>query len=227
MTHPPGTIAIPCNDLGRYHAFTSSLASLIRPEGSSVAMAQSISIPANLNDLIAGMLSRPDDAWIFFLGDDMAFEPTALMRLLEHEVDVVVPLVPRRRPPFMTVLYKERESGLVPMSFGEVPVSGLITVPSAGTGGMLAKREVFERIEPPWFTYGADDMATEDIGFCERLSEAGYPVHVDTSVRMGHCGVFIAWPGNLESGEWAIALQLGPRPEDSVLLKPGQEEILD
>lgn len=224
----PGTIAVPCNDLARYHAFTTSLGSLIKPEGTSLALVQSISIPNNLNEAIAGMLSRPDDRWIFFLGDDMAFEPTALTRLLEHDVDVVVPMVPRRRPPFMTVLYKEQGGKLMPLPFGEVPTSGLILVPSAGTGGMLVKRECFEKIPPPWFTYGSEDMATEDIGWCERLAAAGYSVHVDTEVRMGHCGVFIAWPGHVggdRQSEWVIALQLGPRQQDTLLLEPGEEAI--
>jgi hypothetical protein len=64
-----------------------------------------------------------------------------------------------------------------------------------GTGSILIAREVFEKIEPPWFqiVYGieanwADEWPGEDIGFSEKCKAAGVNLYVDTTTSSPHIG---------------------------------------
>lgn len=70
---------------------------------------------------------------------------------------------------------------------------GLIEVDAIGTGSILIAREVFEKIEPPWFfnTYRmedvwADQWPGEDMGFSQKCREAGIKMYVDTTVTSPH-----------------------------------------
>ncbi len=53
------------------------------------------------------------------------------------------------------------------------------------TGGhcILIRREVFEALEPPWFS---NRKGYEDRYFCEKAIAAGFPLYVDRSVVAGH-----------------------------------------
>lgn len=213
--HPPGMIAVPCLEHARFHAFTSSLVKLVRPRGTQVTLNQGISIPENLNTAIREMMKDPDLAWLFMLGDDQAFDPDALIRLLDRELDVVVPVIPRRRPPFGTVLY---DMTGVPIRYGALNRTGVQRVWAAGTGGMLVRRHVLEDIGDPWFSHGATEASTEDVEFCLRVQQTGYEIHVDTEVRMGHCAMPIVWPTVID-GSWKIVTQYGPKGSDIILVE--------
>lgn len=208
--HPPGVIVIPCGELGRYSAFTYSMACLQYPPGSTISMMQSLSIPRNLNICIRDALDKKDKngsvrEWVHLTADDHVFEPDMLVRLLDRDVDVVVPLILRRRPPFSPVLFKGeriREDGITEyesLAYDELPRSGLFPVYSAGTGGMTIKRHVLERIREMqghdlWFEFQQGEVLSEDVDFVRKIRDAGFQVHVDMDVRMGHVGNFIVWP---------------------------------
>lgn len=64
----------------------------------------------------------------------------------------------------------------------------------AGTGIMMVKTEVFKKIKYPYYNmhWGGEEKGWvgEDWGFCERLEEAGIPIHIhqSTSAQIGHVG---------------------------------------
>jgi hypothetical protein len=78
--------------------------------------------------------------------------------------------------------------------------NGLFTVDAIGLGCVLVHASVFDEIEKPWFrwTKGYEDHpwdlrqmgevggVSEDFYFCHKLSDAGYEIHLDTSVRCAH-----------------------------------------
>lgn len=228
----PGTIAIPCGELGRYSAFSYSMACLQYPPATTISMMQSLSIPRNLNMVIRDALAKPATEWVWLQADDHVFEPDSLMRLLSRDVDVVVPFILRRRPPFAPVLFKgerKNEDGISeyePFAYDELPRSGLLPVYSAGTGGMLLKRRVLEAVGDPWFEYQKGEIVSEDVDFCAKVREAGFQIYADMEVRMGHVGNFIIWP-SLGADGWSIQFQLGEGAEgamNAIHVMPGKPD---
>ena len=62
----------------------------------------------------------------------------------------------------------------------------LIQVDIVGTGFLLIKREVFERVEYPWFQCSDKSQSGEDVFFCVKCKEVGIPIFVDTGLHLGH-----------------------------------------
>jgi GT2 family glycosyltransferase len=77
----------------------------------------------------------------------------------------------------------ERDPGLVR--------GDLLRVDWAGFGMMVVKRGVFEAIGYPWFHFMIKDEPyqmeySEDAGWCKRVGDAGFDIHIDPSVIIGH-----------------------------------------
>jgi hypothetical protein len=210
---PFGTVALPCGELGRFSAFTYSLANLQLPPGSTKSMAHGLSIPRSLNTILREMKG----GWVWFQADDQIFDPELLIRMLDREVDVLVPLIVRHVPPFSPVIFKEQnEDGeYVPFAYDEIPEEGLFEVYAAGTGGMLVRRHVIEEIGDPWFEFSSHEVHNEDLEFCRKIREAGFTIHADASNTMGHMGLFTIWPVFV-NGEWGLRFDLGQGPDGAM-----------
>lgn len=72
--------------------------------------------------------------------------------------------------------------------------SGLYRCQALGTGFMLIKMSVFDKIEKPWFNFGRNSEAElvygEDTFFCQQVIKAGLEVWCDGSLNIGHLGEF-------------------------------------
>jgi len=56
-----------------------------------------------------------------------------------------------------------------------------------GFGIVLAKTELFDKIESPYFQWIEDPgVASEDLYFCEKVRNAGIPMYAHGGVRIGH-----------------------------------------
>lgn len=114
--------------------------------------------------------------------------------LMNPEIEVVGGLNFRRSEPYEPCcFFKDTENGTVNAPATWTP--GLMEVDYIGTGSLLIAREVFEKIEPPWFQniYGieanwADEWPGEDIGFSEKCQKAGIKMYVDTTTTSPHVG---------------------------------------
>ena len=70
---------------------------------------------------------------------------------------------------------------------------GLVQVDYCGFGFVLIRAGVFEKLEYPWFRPvwidmpgGVREFTSEDVGFCIEARKAGFPIHVDPRVIVGH-----------------------------------------
>lgn len=92
-------------------------------------------------------------------------------------------------PQVVFTVYKgTSESGMHP---SRIPNEGLEEVDGIATGCLFLKREVFEKLEKPYFEfkYKADSRTIvegEDIGFCKKLNALGIKFLVDYSMVCGH-----------------------------------------
>ncbi len=86
--------------------------------------------------------------------------------------------------------------------FSKQPSFPIIKVPYNGFGFMLIKKEVFDKIQYPWFEpkfihmktedgTTITDFTSEDVSFCLKAAEIGYPTWVNTEVILGHEKSFI------------------------------------
>jgi hypothetical protein len=217
-THPPGTVAFMTVGLGRYTAAAQCMLGLQKPDGAhSEWFSGGVNIGANRN-IVAAQFAGD---WLCMIDDDQVFAPDLLVRLLRHladdRVDIVVPLILRRNPPHAPVLLipapmKGTRTRVVELNHREQPVRfflqratlanqrGLQAVEGAGSGIMLIRRRVFERIEPPWFERKGE--LGEDFHFCLKARAAGCGVFCDFGVTAGHVTPMAVWPTRQPNGRW-------------------------
>lgn len=205
-----GTIALPlASELCRFGLGVNSLLGLDRPLGSRLQQVASASVTENLNSIIRDL--RPEDEWVWFQSDDHTFEHDALTRMLgimdDHDLDVLVPLVLKRNPPWIPVLYRalgrvEETSGaplFETLTQHDIPETGVFEVDAAGSAGMLVRRQVLDDVGDPWFYNTTDQqgrqvVVNEDVTFCTRARDLGYRIHCTPDVVLGHIGIFVVRP---------------------------------
>jgi hypothetical protein len=218
--HPPGTIGFSVGEIVRYIGFVVSLQRCWRPEGTTSSYGQSVSIPENMNTIIRGMAAESE--WLWIQSDDHLWQEDALRCLLDREVDVVVPLIIKRSPPFIPVINAEirEDRSYRPFPYGEIPTSGLLEVEAAGSGGMLIRRHVFQAIidkqgHDRVFEVEAGDKLAEDYVLCRKIREAGFKIYCDVEVTMGHQGVFAVWPQVMDD-KWVLRFDMGTNQQGGI-----------
>jgi len=159
------------------------------------------------NTLTAKFLEQQDSTHLFFVDADIGWEPWHLLVLLNRDVDVIGGLYPMKTMPIKWVVngFEGAEEG--PDGFQEVS--------KAGTGFLLMKRNVFEKLKshPAVKQYKNDigldpkydqhlktyfDTAvrqnryySEDWTFCENWRDLGGKVYVDKRVLLRHSGSYV------------------------------------
>lgn len=214
MTNGPrirggGTIGVISSDLARYSDFCLSMAILQKPEDARIVWTKTADVVGNCNQICRNMQGE----WLWMMGDDHVFNPDILLRLLAREVDVVVPFVMTRTPPYKPVVMSAPhgldEQGHVEYVVAKLPESGLHEVYAAGSAGMLIRRRVLEAIGDPWFETGPAGL-NEDFTFCAKAREAGFKLYCDVDVQMGHLATHTIWPEHRDGG-WQPNLILNPQ----------------
>ena len=159
------------------------------------------------NTLTAKFLDMPDATHLFFVDADIGWEPWHLLVLLNRDVDVIGGLYPMKTMPVKWVVngFEGAEEG----------PDGLQEVSKAGTGFLLIKKHVFEKMNahPAVKQYKNDigldprydqhlktyfDTAvrqnryySEDWTFCENWRDLGGRIWVDKRVLLRHSGSYV------------------------------------
>ena len=198
-----GTIGVLTNERGTYALFWNDLINTLllmmgHNHKNTWNMQMGADICGQLNTMIRGL---QDDEWLWIMGDDHTWDWDLLPRLLEHDVDVIVPHCLRRNPPWMPVVNEgETDDGW--QIGAQLPEEGLTEIWSAGSAGMLIKREVLDAIGDPWFIPAQNAVGlNQDIYFCQRAREAGFKIYCDPSALLGHVSNYTICPSH-EAGSW-------------------------
>ena len=159
------------------------------------------------NTLTAKFLEQEGATHLFFVDADIGWEPWHLLVLLNHDKDVIGGLYPMKTMPIKWVVngFEGAEEG----------PDGLQEVSKAGTGFLLMKRHVFEKmaahpaVKPYKNDIGLDpkfdnhlktyfDTAvrqgryySEDWTFCENWRDLGGKIWVDKRVLLRHSGSYV------------------------------------
>jgi len=160
------------------------------------------------NTLTAKFLHTKESTHLMFVDADIGWEPWHLLVMLNHDKDVVGGLYPMKSLPVKWCV-----NG-IPDADQNDP-SGLIEVTKTGTGFLLMKRHVFEKlnahpaVKPFTNDIGLDpalnpymktyfDTAvrenryySEDWTFCENWRDIGGQVFVDKRVLLKHTGTYV------------------------------------
>jgi hypothetical protein len=180
------------------------------------------------NTLTAKFLDMPQATHLFFVDADIGWEPWHLLVLLNRDVDVIGGLYPMKTMPIKWVVngFEGAEEG----------PDGLQEVSKAGTGFLLMKKHVFDRLKshPAVKQYKNDigldpkydvhlktyfDTAvrqnryySEDWTFCENWRDLGGKVYVDKRVLLRHSGSYVFCTENQEH----LLKTIGPMYPDYV-----------
>jgi hypothetical protein len=160
------------------------------------------------NTLTAKFLNTPESTHLFFVDADIGWEPWHLLVLLDAQKDVVGGLYPMKSLPVKWCV-----NGIPGQQ--EVPGSNLIEVTKTGTGFLLIKRDVFDKmnghpavkpfandiglpkeLDPHMKTYFDTAVRegryySEDWTFCENWRDIGGQVWVDKRVLLKHTGTYV------------------------------------
>lgn len=130
--------------------------------------------------------------WLFFVDDDMVFDPDAIDRLVKHRLDVVSGLCVRKTWPYSPTIHHWVEDVKRYRTPDNIELGRLIECDGTGTAFLLINMRVFNKLEPPYFCFPARHgrVLGEDLYFCEIVKKAGYKIYVDTGVIIGHLGLY-------------------------------------
>ena len=198
-------VAIPCYDgkLNVQAAFAlSQLTSLSQTYGFGLQLAHmsGCSIITKARNALAHRFLASDCTDLLFIDADINFKTEDVLRILalSQDKDVVAGAYPRRADDakyFTDVHY--------PLTLDD----GLLRVERVGTGFMLIRRHVLEKLEalhPEWkfwvntenvhytaffdFKQTPEGYIGEDYLFCDRVRAAGFKVWLDPDINLGHFG---------------------------------------
>jgi hypothetical protein len=128
---------------------------------------------AQNQNMFAHWAIATESDYLFLIETDMLFPPDALMRMLEHDKDIVGALYRFREPPHEIMLWNPYEP---------VP-KGLIERAAAPSGLMLIHTRVLKAMRCPWFFKTYTDKpnytVSADRNFCDTAVKAGFHVFAD------------------------------------------------
>lgn len=193
------------------------------------------------------LVEKKDADWLLLLDDDMTFQSDLVDRFLKVAD-------PKERPivgGLCFSLNKGEDQEVCPTLYGmgdqgttrfmDYPADQVVKVAATGAACLFVHRTALEGIlarnSPPWPWFAETvtgdqwgDSMSEDITFCLRAWQAGFPVHVDTSIKVGHVKPVVVDEAMFQSNKPAAHVE-PPAPTYVVIPVKGQhhytEEILD
>lgn len=177
---------------------------LTKPEDTVVIFGHDRS-PAFGRNMIIKTAMDNNCTHVLFIDDDMAYKPDALVRLLEHDKDIVSGLYLTRAYPHSPLVFDlaNDDGSAFPMYLTD-GVNGLVPIVSAGFGFVLIKTSVFAKMEKPYVRLGELDSEQwcDDVGFFHRAGKLGIQMFADLECQVGHMGTMIIWPNRDANGRW-------------------------
>lgn len=139
------------------------------------------------NQIVDALLaSKATHVWM--IDDDTIPPKDALSRMLGADKDIISGVTPILR---QNSLHSNVWENDTPLSMEEIEKKeGLFTARGVGASCILIKREVFEKMDKPYFAEmwekGTGRFMTEDTFFCAEATELGFDVSIDPTIICNH-----------------------------------------
>lgn len=169
--------------------------------------------------IVSHFLADQEATDLVMIDSDVSWGAQGLIRLVDHDVDFVAGVYPKRELPIRFIV--RSGGGALKADTG----SGLAEVWGVPGGFMRIKRAMLEKMvqrygselgsldrnvpsghtarlfDPYWWTDEAGNkrVLSEDYAFCQRWRDMGGQVFIDVTIPMGHIGMY-EYTGTL--GEW-------------------------
>jgi len=154
--------------------------------------------PSEDRNQIVREFLKTDYTHLLFVDDDQLFEADAMLRLIEHDVDVCTGITWQRGEPHAPCVFiaDHENKALHPI---DLLNQGLVEVDATGGYFLLIKRHVLESMEFPWFKYGDTSMGYtsgekgkegigEDLSFGLKARAKGWTIWCDSDIIIPHLG---------------------------------------
>ena len=130
-------------------------------------------IPRGRNNLMAKMMTNPNATHFMFIDADIRFQPESILQMIAYDKEVIGGLYPKKALPINYVI------NLKP----QVTVQGdIYTVDTMGTGFLLFKRQVYEKL----IAAHPETKYVDDIGLGKQYEPMMYAIF-DTEIdHRGH-----------------------------------------
>lgn len=189
----------------------------------------SANVSAARNSLTGRFLDEYDAEWLLWIDADMAFEHDALPALLASAEAETRPIVGGlcfgaafgRLFPTIYQFVKRPDGAISTVRVDDYPLDSLVACAASGAAFLLIHRRVLEAMREkafnaafPWFqeTELAGQPAGEDITFCIRAGICGFPIHVNTAVKIGHHKSTVLDHDTFQTQREALAQAVAPDP---------------
>lgn len=190
--------------------FTSSLTNLVAYDAATSRRIlnvwnewSSANVSTPRNSLTGRFLTDSDAEWLLWIDADMAFEHTALDDILRNADPDRAPIVGGlcfgatlgRLFPTIYQMTETEDGQLTALRVGDYPLDEMVPCAATGAAFLLIHRGVLEAMKARKFNASfpffqemevAGQPAGEDLTFCFRAGACGFPVYVDTAVKIGH-----------------------------------------
>ena len=189
------TIAIICGGTVRAETLVSLIGAMEVIKGHGIGASLSVQIggyaAANRNRAVEAAQRNGSD-YLMFIDNDMIFPNSGIQRLLDADKDIIgVHYNARPAPdkPVVSTVKMSDPNGQL-LNAMEIPAQ-LFKCYAVGTGFMLIRMSIFDKLSKPYFVSGEDasgECFTEDVDFCRKAGEAGVKIYCNPTIAMRHIG---------------------------------------
>ena len=188
------------------------------------------------NDLISKFMNETDIKYFIFIDADISFNPNDIIKLMNYDLDIVGATYPKKHLNWQQIqksildnkvenhkeLIQKTSEYTIYDNKKSTNSKGLIEVERFGTGFMMIKRSLVEKMAKkyPELIYKMDrqineneedrkmgygffdsrlinkEHISEDYSFCEYVKKAGTKIFIDPKIELGHHGGNLTFYGN-------------------------------
>lgn len=194
--------------IGSIDPFCEQSLNILERRGYNIHRVTGVSDIARGRSILASEALAQGFEEIMWIDSDIRFLPDQVDMLRSHGKEIIGGVYVRKGASGLSIcLFNKTEN----ITFGKE--GGMKEVQYSGAGFLLTQREVYERMggDLPDFHYdggkkakhyfqhvyaagndGENLILGEDYSFCDRATDEGYKIYVDSSIRLGHVGSY-AW----------------------------------